>query len=136
MKTRTKNLIGILAFIALAACFIGLSGCALVEDESIRDVIDKFVGAVNEGDLQGIKECLDPKADRYALVLTADYFNLLMPGTTFTITDYQESGNVATVELTNEISVPYEYTFTMVKVGNTYNITQIEIAGVPEPIFK
>lgn len=137
MKKRTKTLIGLLAVVAFA-CLILLAGCAPADDsESIEDVINKFVAAVNEGDLITVKECLDPAADDYSTAVTDAFFLNYFGATPFTITSYAESGTTATVELTpaDAADVPLDLVFTMVEGDDTYYITTIE-DSVGQVIFE
>lgn len=129
MKTRTKTFIGILAVVALAAGLSLLAGCAQEDDpESIEDVINKFVAAVNAENLEDVKECLDPAAIASATALIDKFFDTWFTDPPYSKTAYDESGNTATVELTSDdpTAVPLDLVFTMVDGDDTYYITTIE----------
>ncbi len=127
MKIRTKNLIGIIAA-TLAAGILILAGCAPADDqESIEDVIKKFVSAVNDDNLLDVQECLDREAIDYNTILTDVFFINSLPNKPYSVGPVNEkSGNYATAKLTpNGVGTEIDLYFQLRESDDTFYIQRI-----------
>ena len=132
-KTRmTLSFLGWLILILFATLF---AGCSFT-GESIRDRIETFIDAINAGDEQGIKDCLDPSATDYNTASTTNFWNTYFPNTPYSISGYSESGNTATVTFMGSQSSALTYIFEMTEQtgsglfsGKTYLIRRFKYSN-------
>jgi hypothetical protein len=93
--------------------------------------IDKFITAINSQDLQGIKDCLDPSAASYNTASTLDYWNNYFTNRPYTIANFYQSGNTATVHFSGSNGSDLPMVFEMTEnqgtllSGTTYSIRRI-----------
>lgn len=136
MKKKTTIKTGlVLGWIVLLLAAVLLAGCSL-SGETIRDRIGKFIDAVNAGDEQGIKDCLDPTANMYNTASTTNLWNTYFPDRPYSIVSCVISGNTATVGFDpTGTSSTLSYVFEMTENkptflgGTTYSIRRISNNG-------
>lgn len=127
LKTSTA-----LRWIALLFAAALFAGCSLT-GETIRDRIDKFITAINNQDPQGIKDCLDPSAASYNTASTLAFWKTYFNNRPYTIANFYQSGNTATVHFSgsDEIDLPMVFEMTEHKgtllSGTTYSIRRITL---------
>jgi len=109
---KTKKPLCILGWLGLAI-FISLFAACSFTGESIRDRIGTFIDAINAGDVQGIKDCLDPSSTNYNTASTTNFWNTYFPNKPYSISGYSESGNTATVTFTDSSNTTLKYIFEM-----------------------
>ncbi|GAB1482090.1 hypothetical protein MASR2M78_09050 [Treponema sp.] len=133
MNTKTRNILGILAFAALIGALSLLSSCTPA-GESIKDRIETFVTAVNKRDTSTFKDCLDSSARDYTTAATVPWIEAKFPATDYSIASFTTTGNTAVVRLSCS-TTPLDLTFEMTEnkgnmfEGSTYSIRKIKITN-------
>lgn len=130
---KTKKPLCILGWLGLAI-FISLFAACSFTGESIQDRIGTFIDAINAGDVQGIKDCLDPSATDYNNASTADFWNTYFPNSPYSISGYSESGNIATVNfMGNNDAITYIFEMTEQKGSGLFSPKTYLIRRVKYP---
>jgi len=138
---KTRKTLSILGWLVLALFTALFASCSLT-GESIRDRIETFINAINAGDEQGIKDCLDPAATFYNTADSTFWYNYF-PDESYSISDYSESGNTATVTFSNSSNTTLIYIFEMTEQtgsdlfsGKTYLIRRIRASSSSDYFFE
>jgi hypothetical protein len=92
----------------LAACFCVL-GCG-VDSGSVEETIEDFRSAINRGDFDAAQDCM---ADDNTVSLDESWADAYFPDTPYSVSDYDETGNSATVAFKSESGSVLVYYFEM-----------------------
>lgn len=120
----------VLGTFTLVLLALMVAGCSLT-GESIRTRIEKFISAVNDSDLEAIKDSLDPAASAYNTASTVIFWNAYFPQRPYRISNYYESGDTATVHFKGADDSELIYVFEMTEQrgtlleGKSYKIRRV-----------
>lgn len=140
MGMKRTGITRFLGVLAIAATVFAASGCS-PKGDTIRDVIDDFIGAVNLGDVAGVRSTLDSDAEYYNTASTMNFWNSIFPSKPYTISSFTSGSKTATVTFTGATgSLNYHFEMTEVKgtlfEGGTYYIRTIKNADTGVVFFK
>ncbi len=140
MSMKRTGIMRFLGVLAIAAAVFAVSGCS-PKGDSIRDIIDDFIGAVNANDAGGVKATLDSDAASYNTAATSSWFTTYFPNRPYSITSFAGSSETATVTFTGT-SGTLNYHFEMSEEkgtlfeGGTYYIRTITNTDTQDQFFK
>jgi len=141
MNPKTRNILGLLAFVALIGALSLLSSCT-PPGESIRDRIETFISAVNDRDSSTFKDCLDPDATAYSTASNSAWIAVAFPATDYEISAFLAVGKTATVTFSSSSSATLPITFEMTEnkgsltEGTTYSIRRMKVTGTSVYFFE